>query len=139
MSDVYLNKERYSHADVNIGMLGRTVVGVTELNYGDDSPVTDQYVVGNREPAGYVRNNSKYSGDITLFQDEFFGLVAAASGNWKKVPPFDITVTYVKSGLIIKETLRGVMFTGAPRQVSATNGDGLMVKMPIRIGSIVTI
>src|SRR5690348_6583781 len=118
--DVYLNKERYSHADVSIGMLGRTVVGVSELNYNDDAPVTDQYVVGNREPAGFVRNNSKYSGDITLYQDEYFGLVAAAKGSWKKIPPFDITVTYVKGGLIIKETLQGVMFAGAPRQVNST-------------------
>lgn len=137
MADIYLNNERFSQADVSVGMLGRTVTGVTAINYTEEQEVTDEYVVGNREPAGFVRGNAKYSGDIELLADEFFGLTAAAGG-WKKLPPFDITVTYNKGAVIIKETLKGVVIKSAPRQVASSNSAGLRLQCMLRIGNVVT-
>lgn len=131
MADVTINDEVYSAADVEISWYGRVLTGVMEFN-GDETIETKRVrVVGNRKTAGYTRGNNEPTGDITILEGEYKGLVAAApNGEITRLKPAPLTMVMTRGGLVTKETY--ICFpAGQGIAVSAGSVDELARKIPL--------
>ncbi|MBI1228216.1 MAG: hypothetical protein GC192_23485 [Bacteroidetes bacterium] len=130
--DVVINQERFSPADVNVTFFGRIVPGVSQIDYKEAQDVEEVMVVGNRNAAGWTSGNFKYSGEIVLLEEEYLGLKLAAGGSILKLKPFPITITKVKDGLVLKETLVNVKFTESGTSVQGGSVSALQRRLPIK-------
>lgn len=127
--DVVINQERFSANDVDVFMYGRVVPGVTELSYKEKQDVTPVKIVGNRKDAGFVRGNYGVEGSITLLHEEVLGLQRAAGGSILGLRG-DITITMVRDGVTVKETLVGVIFKENGRDIKGGTTDALQTQIP---------
>jgi hypothetical protein len=127
--DTVINGERFSGSNVETSFLGRVVIGVTAINYKESQDVNEVKVLGNRKSVGYIRANYKVAGDITLLLDEVIGLQVAGKGSILNLAPFSITVSYIKAGLVIKETIKNVIFLESPKEANSGSADALSVKL----------
>lgn len=134
--DVFVNEERFSANDVEIAMFGRVLGGVRRLSYDGTQEVNGVKVVGNRKDSGYIKSNWNHEGSITLLVEEILGLQAAAGGDLRKLPPAEITVVMVKNGLIVKDTLKAVIFKANPRVFENGSSNPIDVEIPLYIGDI---
>lgn len=91
---MFINGKAYEHADVRVRLFGRTVQGISAINYRDNSAVTVNHMAG-REPYSYSRGNSSYEGSVTLELEELQNLREAAAGvKLNSLPPTDIVVVF---------------------------------------------
>lgn len=132
ITEVVINKERFSPADVRITFLGRLSLGVVELNYKEEQDVEIVPVVGSRKAAGFTSGNQKYSGDITLLREEVLGMQVAAGGSVLDLKPFPITISTFKNGLLVKETLKFVKIQSVEHGVSGGSVDALKDKLQFK-------
>jgi hypothetical protein len=89
-----INGVAYSYADVNVQLLGRTVLGITAISYEDEQDIVDNYAAGQFATSrGYGQN--KFKASLTLEMKESERLVEAVpTGRLQDIPPFPITVSY---------------------------------------------
>lgn len=127
--DKVINGERFSAADASISFLGKVTEGVVEINYSETQEVEPVYVVGNRESAGFTRGKHAYKGDITLLHEDALALNILGKGSVTRLKPFPITITKIKNGLIIKETLTNVVFTGDDNAINGGSTGALQNKL----------
>jgi len=130
--DITINDERFSPADVQVTFLGRTVMGIAQIDYKESQEVEDVRVTGNRKPAGYTRGGFSYEGELTLLHEEALALKVAAGGSILNLKPFPITITKIKNGLIIKETLVGVIFKENARSIQGGAIGALQDRLPFK-------
>lgn len=133
--DVAINSERFSANDVEIFWFGRVIPGVIELMYKEKQDVTPVKVVGNRKDAGYVRGNVGIEASITLLQEEVFGLQKAAGGSILNIKG-DLTVTMVRNGITVKETLKNAVPKENPREIKGGTTDALQAQIPLYVSDI---
>lgn len=136
--DVFVNEERFSSNDVEVAMFGRVLGGLRRLSYDATQEVTPVKVVGNRKDSGFIRSNFNHEGSITLLVEEVLGLQAtpAARGDLRNLPPAEVTVVMVKNGIVIKDTLKAVIFKANPRVFENGSSNPVDVEIPLYIGDI---
>lgn len=128
MPDIVINGERFSGNDCEVSFLGRVNVEATELNYTETQDVAGVKVLGNRKSVGHIRSNYEVKGDITLLESEVLGLQKANAGTILNLTAFPITVTKIKQGLVVKETIKSVVFTEIGKAMKAGSSDALVCK-----------
>jgi hypothetical protein len=133
-----VNGIRHSWASVRVNVLGRTVTGITEINYEDDQEMEDAIGAGGLPTH---RGLGKYTAkaDMKLYNYEVDAILQAAGkgASLQDIAPFDITITYLEDGNdgLVTHVLRNVQFTGNKR--SAKGGDkNLTVPMKLIISHI---
>lgn len=104
--------------NVTLTMMGRDVVGITELEYDDNTDKENIYGAGGM-PVG--RGTGKYEAkcSITLLIEEVQA-IQASLGPGKRladIAPFDVAVSYEYEGVIYKDRIRNAEFTTNSRAV----------------------
>lgn len=132
-----INGINYSSANVSviIPVLG-LVIGITEINYGKETSIEDNYSLG-QDPVSRGYGQNKYSGDLSLYKDIWNKIIDVSPlRDPAALPPFDIVVTYGGNGVAFrKETLRAVSFKSNPMAVKS--GDTKFVcKIALAIAGI---
>ena len=123
--DVVINGERFSSADVQVTMLGRVLTGLKSINWKGSQNVDPVYVVGNTESVGHTKGQRKYDGSVVFLTEEYEGLKLAAGGKVFNLAPFPIVIVKEKNGVVIKETLTGVVFTEFSNGAEGSNTNAL--------------
>lgn len=123
MSQVFVNGIRQSWASIRIGMLGRTLEGVTKIMYENPTAKENLYGKGNK-PIARGRGNQTPTASITLYGFEIVALQKAAAqlgfADISEIDPFDITVTYLAEGSDepTVDIIRNAEFTTNGREVN---------------------
>ena len=98
-----INGMEYAFEDIKISMLGRSIIGFTDIKYGATKEYSNIHARGNKPiKRGRGKKDAK-PGSITLLQSEFEALQRSAPPltdptDWA---PFDITVSYAPLGGIV--------------------------------------
>ena len=92
-----INGLQHSWASISVVLLGKTVTGITGINYDRETDIQNIYGAGD-EPVARAKGNRTYKADITLLQYEVVALQQAAGGDLDNIPPFDIVVHYKAEG-----------------------------------------
>ncbi|MBD2769704.1 hypothetical protein IC235_17580 [Hymenobacter sp. BT664] len=107
-----INGKEYSWADIQFAFLGRAVLGVVAIKYGEKRDRKFIRAVGNK-PVAYANGSPDCNGSITVLQSEFEAIVAAAKAAGKTpttLAPFDIITQYLDdSNLMIKDICKSVL------------------------------
>lgn len=93
-----INGIQHSWASVRMVLLGRTVTGVTKIEYDDNVNLENNYGAGNMpESRGVGNYEAKCS--IELYQHEVVGIQQSIAGKrLQEIDPFDIVVTFLPEG-----------------------------------------
>lgn len=107
---------------VTATMLGRDLEGITELEYDDSVAKENVYGAGGM-PVGRGHGNYEAKASITLLKEEAVALQLSLAPGKRLVDiaPFDIAVSYEYGGMIYKDRIRNVEFTG--NSVAVKQGD----------------
>jgi hypothetical protein len=121
-----INGITYSWSKIIFNVAGIPVTGISAINYSDRQEKVNNYGAGSDVVS---RSYGRYEaeGSITLHADEIEAITAAAPNRrLQDIPPFNITVTYMKpdgSGTVTHK-LRNVEFTTNGRDIKS--GDTLI-------------
>lgn len=98
---------------VTTTMLGRDLEGITELEYNDSVSKENVYGAG-AFPIGRGHGNYEAKASITLLKEEAIALQQSLPPGKRltDIAPFDIVASYEYGGLIYKDRIRNVEFTG---------------------------
>lgn len=90
-----INGVEHSWANININILGVTILGVTKISYKDEQQIDNIYGAGaNPISRGFGRITP--SANITLLRGEIEAIRAASpTGRLQDIAPFDIVVAYI--------------------------------------------
>lgn len=127
-----INTSEFQWKDLTVTAMGRTFVGITEVEY--DVEVEKKQVYGRGSKVrGIQSGNEKPTGNMTIKQSELEAMIrtAQASNPNAKLTDiaFDIQVHYLKGVELVKDRIIGAEFTKQPKQMK--QGDGEMdVKLP---------
>lgn len=125
-----INGTQHSWASVRINMLGRTLTGVTRIDYDDNVNIENQYGSG-QFPDHQGVGNYEAKASIELYQHEMVAMQQAAAGaRIQQIPPFDIVVTYLPTGSAqaVTDVIKNVRIKTNVRSLS--QGD-TMSKVPL--------
>lgn len=135
-----INQKKYSYASIRTNMLGRNVIGITSINYGDKKEVKPVRATGEK-PIGYTEGNYEASCDIELLIDETEGIIAALPPGLmlQDIAPFDITVVYLNDGTnqLVTHIIKGCKFMDNMRSNSGGSTDALKSKHQLYVGEII--
>lgn len=115
-------------------ILGRDLEGITELQYDDAVAKENVYGAGPM-PVGRGHGNYEAKASISLLKEEVVALQLSLQPGKRltDIAPFDINVSYEYDGVIYKDRIRNVEFTG--NSVDVKQGDG---KIATKFDLIVT-
>ena len=123
--------------NITTNLLGRDLVGITEIKYDDETKKEYVYGAGNK-PIGLSEGNYEAKAEISLQKEEVLGLQQSlpAGAGIQDIEPFDITVEYAnKKGVITKDRLRNCVFKNNGRE--AKNNEGvIIVKLDLALSHI---
>lgn len=135
MNTPLINGTRHSWASVKINLLGRTVTGVTSIEYDDTQEKTNNYGAGIYPVSrGYGRYEA--TAKITLAAYEVDAIIAAAGGaRLQAIPAFDVVIAFVPTGQdqLVTHYIRNAEFKNNKR--SAKEGD---TTLPVELELIVS-
>jgi hypothetical protein len=119
-----INGKGYSWNSIRLNILGRTIVGVTAIEY--DDPETKENIYGaGKHPVERGEGNVEPEASITLLRSEGFAIEEAAKQagitRIQDIPMFDITVAFLNGTKQVTHVLRGCEFTNNP--FSGKQGD----------------
>jgi hypothetical protein len=131
-----INGTNYSWSNVSLVLFGVPVVGITKIEYKKKQKKDDNYGIGT-EPVSRGYGNSEYEAKITIYKDEWNGIIAAApSRDPLAIPPFDIQVSFGGSRVSASlDVLQACEFL----EDAFTVGQGdtkIMIELPLRIAGI---
>lgn len=133
-----VNGESYSWSQVTINLLGRSIEGVSSIEYETTQEKTNNYGRGVK-PVSRGRGKKSYTGSVTLKEEEIRAIEAALPINKSLVDiaAFPIVVVFNNNGILNTDTLMYCEFTN--RGVSV-NTDSTDVERQINliIGDIVS-
>ncbi|MDF7813608.1 hypothetical protein [Hymenobacter sp. YC55] len=131
-----INGVAYSWADINVQLLGKTLIGISEITYEDEQEMVDNYGAGNNPSSrGYGQN--KPTASMKVEAKELERLVdAVPSGRIQDIPPFPIVVSFVNSvNRVVTHKLMNAQFKKNSRNSKA--GDtNIEVEVPLIISHI---
>jgi hypothetical protein len=115
--------------------LGRTSVGVTEIEYKETQEKENIYGAGD-EPVSRGYGKKGYEASITLPAEEVDALeLIAPDGDITKIPPFPITVSFTEGSRVKTDILQFAEFMENGRS-SKTGDKTIPVKLPLIIAGI---
>lgn len=105
---------------VKLSLYGRTLEGITELEYKDT--VDKEPVMGaGKYPVGMGEGGYKAECSITILAEEYHGMIKSLPANTRiqDIPATDVPVLYQlpNDTTIIKDVVRNVEFTGVTKAV----------------------
>jgi hypothetical protein len=110
--------------NITVNLLARDVVGITELNYSDNTKKENAMGAGGM-PVGRTESNYEAKASITLYKEEVDAIQKSLpkGKRLQDIEMFDIIVEYqLKNGQVIKDIINGVEFTG--KGIDVKQGDG---------------
>lgn len=120
MATPLIRGKRHSWASIRINTLGRTIDGVTKIQY-DDNQVKENFYGAGPHPVGRGNGNFEPTCSITLYAYEIVELQRAIpTKRLQDIPPFDIVVSYIPEGQdeLVTDIIRNVEFKTNGRDVS---------------------
>lgn len=114
-----INGLAMSWASATINVLGRDVVGVTGINYDDETQMEDLYGAG-QMPVARAEGQYKANASIVLRVEEIVAIQnAAPNGRLQDIPPFDIVVKYIPkdASTIVTDIIKNCQFMTNGRAV----------------------
>jgi len=131
-----VNGVNYAWSNVKVVLFGVTVTGITKITYKSKQKKDDNYGMG-PYPVSRGYGNYEYEGSISLYRDEWAGIISAAPNNDPlQIPWFDIQVTYGGNKVTATcDTLKACEFLDDP--LSVGQGDTkILVDVPLKIAFI---
>ncbi|MRI64426.1 hypothetical protein EDM00_10580 [Ornithobacterium rhinotracheale] len=121
---------------ITINLLGRDVVGISELSYSDTTKKENAYGAGNM-PVGRTEGNYEAKASITLYKEEVDAITKSlpSGKRLQDIEPFDIIVLYDKKGEIKKDRINYCEFTGNAVEVKQNDGS-ISVKCELIVSHI---
>lgn len=120
---------RHAWSSIKTFMLGRTVEGITSIEYGHKQNKVNNYGAG-VNPVSRGRGRIEPSAKITLHSWEVDAIQAALppGKDLTDIEPFDIVVTYLPEGQDTLKTdyIRNAEFTGVQKSVKEGDTSILM-------------
>lgn len=115
-----INGTAYAWSQVELRIFNQAVAGVVDIKYDDMQQMQDNKGAG-EFPVSRGYGNIEAKGTITLEMAEVEALqVAAPQGRINKIPEFDIVVSYLPEGGVIKtHTLHNCRFKGNKRELKS--------------------
>lgn len=107
-----INGVQHSWANLQVTIVGRTVIGIIKISYKDSQTMENIYGAGVR-PVGRGYGRIECEGAITLLRDEVEAIRNSSdTGRMQDIAPFDIIVQFLPKGgkTIITHKLRDVQF-----------------------------
>lgn len=130
-----INGIQHSWAQVRTNILGRTVSGISKIDYSDDQVIENIPGSGTESShRGYGNYTAKSSFELAQFEVVAIQKAATLNGinRIQEIPPFDITVTYLPVGQtkMVVDVIRNCQFKNNSRSLS--QGD-TSSKVPLEI------
>jgi hypothetical protein len=100
---VKINKKEYAWGDISVVVLGRTIAGMTGVEYSAKKTKELRFGAG-REPKSVQHGRREYEGTLTLMQSEIIAMnQAAVASGYKDLLDLevDIVVAYLGDNAII--------------------------------------
>jgi len=121
-----INGIEYGWSDIKINILGRTVEGISAIEYSDNVEKTNNYGRG-RQPVSRSRGKYEAKSKVTLSMKEVEAIQRALpkNGRMQDIPMFDINIAFDPedgSSPIVRDRIRHCEFTNKERKVKT--GDG---------------
>lgn len=112
------NSLEYAWKDIEVVLLGRPLVRITNVQYTTDATKTKIYGRG-KKALGIQHGNESVSGSITVGQSELEAMTRAVQA----VKPgakitdfsFDLSVGYIVTSKIVRDRIVGCSFTSVPK------------------------
>jgi hypothetical protein len=125
-NNTMINGIEYGWSDVKVNLLGRTIEGVSKLEYGDKREKVNNYGRGSM-PVSRGRGKYEAHAKITISMKEMEAIQNALPKGKRiqDIPMFDIAVSYDPedgTSPIVNNTIQYCEFTDKKREVK--NGDG---------------
>jgi len=138
IDDVAINGQLYSWADIRLNLLGRDVVGILAIDYGDG--VTVKKVMGRgKKRIGRVIGDYDATATITLEMSEAEALNQSLKPGETiyDIPPFDVPVSYVNDDLmLVNHVLKGCTFMKQSRGSKAGEVKEIDAPLPLDVTEI---
>jgi hypothetical protein len=124
-----VNGKQYEYADITMIVLGTPILGVTNIEYGEEDNIENVYATG-RYPIGRGYGQITPAAKVTILMNEVMNIVSAApNGRIQDIPEFDIVVTFTDVNLIpVTHKIRNCKFK--TNKISTATGD---TSIPIEI------
>ena len=118
-----VNGKAYDYTQIIMTILGVPVAGITSINYTEEQEKTNNFGAGTR-PVSRGHGAIEASGSIELSMNEVESLrQAAPDGSLLKIPPFQITVTYLNAQNVVTHKLKNCEFTNDGVETSQGDTD----------------
>jgi hypothetical protein len=121
MTTPLINGTRHSWASIKINLLGRTITGVTAINYEDKQEKVNNYGAG-IYPVSRGLGKYEATASITLhaYETEAINRALGVGKRIQQIAPFDIVVSYMnESDQLVTHTIRNCEFTNNKRDVKS--------------------
>lgn len=130
-----INGEAYDFASVVCNILGVPVMSISAINYATKQEKVNNYGAG-KYPVSRGRGVKEYEASLDIAMEDIEKLrEVAPNGDLTDIPPFDITVSFLKEGANTTHVLKACEFT--EDGVDASQGDTEIKKgFPLMPGSI---
>ena len=131
-----INGKSYEFADITCIVLGIPIVGITAIEYGEESETENIYATG-RFPVSRGVVRVQPTAKVTMLMEEVMNIVSASTnGRIYDVPEFDIIVAFTDLSLIpVIHKIRNVKFKN--NKISSSTGDtSVSIEMDLVISHI---
>lgn len=120
MAQPLVNGTAYAWSQIELLLFNQPVAGIVDIKYNDMQQMQDNKGAG-EYPVSRGYGNIEATGSITLEMAEVEALqTAAPGGRINKIPEFDIVVSYLPEGGVIRtHTLHNCRFKGNKREVKS--------------------
>lgn len=138
MSEISINGELYSWANIRVNLLGRNLSGIKGIEYKDSEEIKGVKGRGKKD-IGFVQGNYQAEAKLTLEMSEVEALnLALISGaSIQEIQQFDIPVVYVnKDQRLVTHILKGCKFMSQNRSGKAGEVKEFEVEMPLYVAEI---
>lgn len=115
----------WTHASIRA--LGRTFEGITQIEYGDEEEINNEYGAGGN-PQGYTRGNVTPMCNLTLHLEEIIGFQRSLADGQRlqDIAEFEIVVKYEWQNQVYTDFILGCKFKNNGRAIN--QGDGSVTK-----------
>ena len=129
-----INGKAYEHADITCIILGTPIIGITAIEYGEESETENVYATG-RFPVNRGVGRVQPSAKITILMNEVMDIVSVSpNGRIYDIPEFDIIVTFTDASLIpVVHKIRNVKFKN--NKIGSATGD---TSIPVELDLVIS-
>jgi hypothetical protein len=129
-----INGKSYEWADIVVNVLGKPIVGITNIEYEEKQNMENIYGAG-RFPVSRGYGKVEPTAKMTILMEELENIQSVAPlGRIQDIPEFDIVVMYLDAALVTrKHILKNVRFMNNKR--ASSSGD---TSIPVELELIIS-